>query len=323
MVGTGLRSSYKINYSALYGAATDPITITCRYWRNPIIPAVDTGYVIQTLDYDSNLMDVSAEFSLDATAYTPYQVLDSDVAYKVDDSVVQTSTKYTVDIQSPVPFEITGCYVKFNFPKELQVDSSLTVFTGGTMMLDENGGSDLTPVDSDLTSASKWVILKGCQNTAFQNANSINQLLEVQFSQIKNPFSVRDTSPFVIQVFKDWSAANGLENQIIQTNAKILLSHYSVNSLTFGSLTATNKIVQEATTHTYEFTTSSIIPGTSPGGAASDIMPAFHIFFPRALTKDETNQQADVITISGTNSVSVSGTPSYEVDASLNYNELC
>lgn len=81
VVGTGLRSSYKINYSALYGAATDPITITCRYWRNPIIPAVDTGYVIQTLDYDSNLMDVSAEFSLDATAYTPYQVLDSDVAY--------------------------------------------------------------------------------------------------------------------------------------------------------------------------------------------------------------------------------------------------
>ena len=120
--------SYNIKYTGLYGAETDPITIECIYWRNPIIHEISTGYTINTRDINNQPMDDSDVFSLDTTAFTPYQVPDTSVTYsitqsKIELAKVQTNSVYTVQVQSPVPLEATGCYVKFNFPKELQVES--------------------------------------------------------------------------------------------------------------------------------------------------------------------------------------------------------
>jgi hypothetical protein len=47
----------EIGYDALTGAVTDPITIVCSNWRNPIIPEVSTGFSFQTKDYDKNNID--------------------------------------------------------------------------------------------------------------------------------------------------------------------------------------------------------------------------------------------------------------------------
>jgi hypothetical protein len=59
-----------------------------------------------------------------------------------------------------VPLEISGCYVKFNFPNELQVSAELTGFTGAEQMLSATGTPDISPVDSDLTSeTNRYVIL--------------------------------------------------------------------------------------------------------------------------------------------------------------------
>lgn len=43
---------WKIEYSALTGAETDPIKIICIYWSNPIVPELSTGYYIVTKDYN-------------------------------------------------------------------------------------------------------------------------------------------------------------------------------------------------------------------------------------------------------------------------------
>lgn len=77
-----------------------------------------------------------------------------------------------VDFKSEIPFEIDagGCFIKYNFPKELQISAGKPgTFTGlaGNVMLTSSGGTNLIPVDSDLTSPTgKFVTIKGCTNTA-------------------------------------------------------------------------------------------------------------------------------------------------------------
>ena len=62
---------------------TDEMTIKCTYWRNPIRPEVYTGFNIQTMDSNLNIVDVSSNFQLDATAYTPFQIPDSSIKYTI------------------------------------------------------------------------------------------------------------------------------------------------------------------------------------------------------------------------------------------------
>jgi hypothetical protein len=77
-------------------------------------------------------------------------------------------------------------------------------------------------VASDLTSATgKYVIIKGCQDNSLLNSNqakkptTIDQILTVQMGTIKNPYSVRDSEPFIIEVYKNWDSTNGPQNMII------------------------------------------------------------------------------------------------------------
>jgi len=120
---------------------------------------------VTTMDVDAVEIDFSVAFNVDATNYAPHTVAEDNVVYTPTINTVQVDTKHKVEINSPVPFDLDGCYVKFNFPDELLVSTSLTTFTGAGQMLDPTGGSNISPVASDLTSATgKYVILKGCHN---------------------------------------------------------------------------------------------------------------------------------------------------------------
>lgn len=66
------------------------------------------------------------------------------------------------------------------------------------------------------------------------------------------------------------------------------------------------------------------MPGSSPAGVATDILPGIHIFFPQAIKQDISNAgPAGKIQIKGDSSVATLGNPTYTVDQSLKYNEYC
>lgn len=139
---------YLITYDSLTGgtaAESKELSIECTYWRNPIVPALVTGFQVYTYDKDGFAIDVSQDFSLDASAFAAYPVSDSAVTNVVADGTVQMLSDYSVSIESPVPFEVDGCYVKYIFPKELQVTASeLTRIEGEDMMLGTDDGTDIT-----------------------------------------------------------------------------------------------------------------------------------------------------------------------------------
>jgi hypothetical protein len=90
-------------------------------------------------------------------------------------------------------------------------------------------------------------------------------------------------------VFKDIDGSNVLSNKILETRASdtfVPQSLYTLNSISEFSLSATNRVVQETTIHTFKFKTSSQIPSVAQD---SDILTGFHIFFPDTIQKDPTN----------------------------------
>jgi hypothetical protein len=48
-------------------------------------------------------------------------------------------------------------------------------------------------------------------------------------------------------------------------------------------------IVQAKPTHSFSFTTSSIIPGATRNGVASDMLSAIHIYLPHEFSLDASN----------------------------------
>jgi len=88
----------------------------------------------------------------------------------------------------------------------------------------DNDVTDKTPVDKDLTSPlGKYVIIKGCDYTGYiDQRRRINQRIWIKFNEITNPYSVRDTSVFKMEVYKDWDATNGLQRKIIETQTSVI-----------------------------------------------------------------------------------------------------
>lgn len=169
------------------------------------------------------------------------------------------------------------------------------------------------------------MVIKGCHAAIYQNKQqtAITQKLTVRFKQIRNPYSVRNTSPFKVEVYKKFTGGV-LSQKIITTKAIILGSQYSINNMNSFNLTATITTVQEPTTHSFAFLLKSIIPGSKPGGVSSDIMPAIHIYFPTTLTQDPNNKASNPVNIVGkTSQITVSGSPTFKVDSTLTYNEEC
>lgn len=149
---------------------TDEVEVICTYWRNPITPSLATDFSLQTKDLNSNPIDSIASFSLDTTSYTPYQVPDAGITYGITTTTIQELTKYEIDIVSPVPLEITGCYLKLIFPRELLITPDLNTFAGEHLMLNPAGGSALTPEKLETAAAEKYVILKGCMANSLKKA---------------------------------------------------------------------------------------------------------------------------------------------------------
>ena len=49
----------QITYYDLLGDPSEPLTITCPDWRNPIIPKLDEGYEVKIKDLQENVIEVS------------------------------------------------------------------------------------------------------------------------------------------------------------------------------------------------------------------------------------------------------------------------
>lgn len=50
-------------------------------------------------------------------------------------NLVQGKAPYSIKAREKLPFPLSGCYVKFTFPKELQVDAATTTKFYGAGML--------------------------------------------------------------------------------------------------------------------------------------------------------------------------------------------
>ena len=101
------------------------------------------------------------------------------------------------------------------------------------------------------------------------------------------------------------------------TNSIMQMSLFAPNDVETIEMTATNYQVQEGGTHIFEFTTTSVIPGTE---IDSTLSQAIHIKFPPSLKIDTENTDA-AIEILG-ESVAVTDI-SYSIDESMNYNPEC
>ena len=80
----------------------------------------------------------------------------------VTEPKIQLDAVYDIHFLSEVPVEVPGgCFIKYTFPKELQVSTTLANVRGYVMMgtSNEAAGDVLTPVASDLTGATKFVVL--------------------------------------------------------------------------------------------------------------------------------------------------------------------
>jgi hypothetical protein len=65
---------YLMSYDTLSSSYTNgnEVTLTCKYWRNPILPEATPGFGIKTFDRSGALIDYIATFTLDASAFTPF-----------------------------------------------------------------------------------------------------------------------------------------------------------------------------------------------------------------------------------------------------------
>lgn len=89
-------------------------------------------------------------------------------------------------------------------------------------------------------------------------------------------------------------------------------------------MTADLTTVQEPTTHRFRIELKSVIPGSAPGGVTSNILPGIHIYFPPSLIKDPANQASNPINIVGyTSQINTLGSPTFQIDQTLTYNEEC
>jgi hypothetical protein len=244
------------------------------------VPELSTGYSIETQDYTGKSMDYTLRFNLDTTDFAPFEMFASAIRFTLSDPVVQKASAVTLTVTPAVPFEYNGCFVKFVFPPELIITSeSLKAYNGEGYMVDENGNSEIVPVDTDFTGDTKWAIFKACQKNL--DSDFIQRTMQLQFEDIILPYAKRSTSPFKVEVYKEWSLTEGLSRAIIFGEKSFMdESLFETNDVENIAMTASNYQVQEAGTHFFEFTITSVIPGTV---IDASIQQGLHIKFPPSL----------------------------------------
>lgn len=81
--------------------------------------------------------------------------------------------------------------------------------------------------------------------------SSLVRNLDLKINKVGNPLALMDTSPFRIEVYKDYEEATGiLTNQIAYLEQSIPASKYTGGSLSTFSMAASLRIVQEGAEHT-------------------------------------------------------------------------
>lgn len=211
-----------------------------------------------------------------------------------------------------------GCFVKFTFPPELIIiEEKLKQYVGEGYFLNEFGSS-ITPVSWDYTSDTKFAIFPACTYNEQPSDSDQQRVLNLKFNDIILPYGKRSTSPFVTEIYKKWSKADGLSMPIAtSTDSFMDMSLFEPNAIEMIEMSATNYQVQEKGTHIFEFTTTSLIPGTD---IDTTMAQAIHIKFPPTLKIDPDNADAAIQIIG--DGVSVTDI-SYLKDETLNYNPEC
>lgn len=103
--------------------AVKDIVIKCDNWRNPVRPLVYSGFEIRILDMLGRPADAGSDpFSIDATAFTPFEIQDSSIYLALTDNLTRKASDYTFTIKSEVPIQ-TGkaCQVTLRLPEDLDI----------------------------------------------------------------------------------------------------------------------------------------------------------------------------------------------------------
>ena len=153
--------------------------------------------------------------------------------------MVQGKAPYEIEVEMKgLPFSLTGCYVKYTFPKELQVSSAMTTkfYGAGMLAVDEwtdgksanllklspdrnelsmGSGPDDNLMKVDFDAKEKYIIVKGCRPkeyvTKIKDSRRLKRLKRAEVSNfsimimdVGNPLAVMETSNFGIEVWKDY-----------------------------------------------------------------------------------------------------------------------
>lgn len=185
-----------------------------------------------------------------------------------------------------------GCFVKFTFPPELIIEEDkLKQYVGEGYFINQYG-STITPVAWDYTSETKYAIFPACTYNDDPSDSDQQRTLNLKFNDIILPYGKRSTSPFVTEIYKKWTQADGLSMPIAKSTDSFMdMSLFDPNAIEMIEMTATNYQVQEAGTHKFEFTTTSLIPGTE---IDSTLAQAIHVKFPPTLVIDPENADAAI-----------------------------
>lgn len=93
----------KLRYTNLNGAETDPFTLICTNWRNPIIPEADTGYYIRLYDSSGGqLISQTTSMTLDATNFKPYPIDPTSITFSNSIKFTRATTNMGVSFSAPV-----------------------------------------------------------------------------------------------------------------------------------------------------------------------------------------------------------------------------
>jgi hypothetical protein len=178
---------------------------------------------------------------------------------------IQSLSTYTISIDSPVPLEVASpaagapavaCYLEVEFPRELSVAAGSRSYTGTGLLATTGTSSPVTPVLEAFSGPRALVVFKGCANTALHGERKVSAALGFEMPNVKNPYAEQATSAFSIKIFASYDIATKTGSQEIAATSTFAIpaSAYGSGALTGIKVTAGSLVVQEATTHAFEFT---------------------------------------------------------------------
>ena len=305
-------------------ATTEPLTIECSHWRNPILPISLDVYKFTT---EENL-NINLAQRIDSFApspaggfpvlpgggtYAPSPIPDADITWEIDGSSakapIQGLSTYKVTIESPVPLEVldtsptdpayvpVACYLEVTFPRELAIAAGSRTYKGYGLLAASGLGSvvdktptTVIPVLEDFTGTSARVVFEGCKNPALHGKRKVTKFLGFEMPNIKNPYAEQDTSAFSMKIFASYDVATKTGSQEVAATTAFVIpaSAYGSGILKDITVKPASRVVQEPTSQEWQFTTTNEIPGAGAAAAGTGIQAGVHIHLPKSFTTGNT-----------------------------------